>query len=99
MLYCPDGLVPERCASKPGARFISDTDGKLIGTNATPAGTYVHPGGNAETDILQDSSQYNKIRGEDHGTTHTHPIDRNTGPTELSTPNEAKIHTDRLPKR
>lgn len=41
----------------------------------------------------------NKIRGEDHGTTHTHPIDRNTGPTELSTPNEAKIHTDRLPKR
>ena len=65
-------------ASKSGARFIGDVDGKLIDTHATPKGTYVQPNG-AETDVLG-REHLNKIGGgkvESLGTSHTHNQGKN----------------------
>ena len=64
--------------AKGWARFIGDTDGKLIDIQATPKGTYVHPNG-AETDVLG-REHFNKIGGgkvESVGTSHTHNKGRN----------------------
>lgn len=61
------------------ARFISDTDGKIIDTHTTPKGSYTHADG-SRTDVLQDKSHYNKTTQENHGTTHTHEPYSNTDP-------------------
>ena len=64
------------------ARFISDVDGKLIDTKATPKGSYIHPDG-TRTDILQDKPHNKKLGGgktENHGTTHTHEKYKNLSP-------------------
>ena len=57
---------------KKGARFVSQPDGKLVDTRATPKGSYIQPGG-GRTDILQ---------GEDHGAglSHTHDPATNVNP-------------------
>ena len=63
-----------------GARFIADTDGKLIDTDATPQGSYTQPDG-SRTDVLQQRDHYNKKTGENHGTSHTHETYSNTNPS------------------
>lgn len=54
-----------------GARFVSDTDKKLIDLQATPKGSYTHPDG-SRTDVLQTKSHFDKRSQSDVGTTHTH---------------------------
>jgi hypothetical protein len=67
-------------AGKSGkARFIGDTDGKLIDTQTTPKGSYNQPDG-SRTDILQDRPHFNKKTKENHGTTHTHIPYKNVDP-------------------
>jgi RHS repeat-associated protein len=73
------GVVDEAGDAKKSARFVSDTDGKVIDTHSTPPGTYRQPDG-TRTDVLQERPHYNKATGEDHGTTHTHERYRNEAP-------------------
>jgi hypothetical protein len=65
--------------AKDGARFIADTDGKIIDTKTTPKGSYTHADG-SRTDVLQDKSHFNKAKQENHGTSHTHEPFKNTDP-------------------
>ena len=65
--------------SKNSARFVGDTDGKIIDTESTPAGSYAHPDG-SRTDILQKKSHFDKKTQTDLGTTHTHEPYSNTLP-------------------
>ncbi|MCU6769428.1 DUF6443 domain-containing protein [Barnesiella propionica] len=53
------------------ARFIGDTDGKIIDTKTTQKGSYTHPDG-SRTDILQDKTHFDKKTQINHGTSHTH---------------------------
>ena len=70
-------------ASKSGARFISDVDGKIIDTHSTPKGSYLQPDG-SRTDVLQDKPHTRKMgkgKLENHGTTHTHEAYENIMPS------------------
>ena len=63
------------------ARFVGDVDGKIIDTQTTTQGTYIHPNG-AETDVLG-REHFNKIGGgkvESVGTSHTHNQGKNVAP-------------------
>lgn len=68
--------VAKETAESKGARFVGDTDGKLIDTKSTSKGSYTQPDG-SRTDVLQDKSHYNKSTKENHGTTHTHETYKN----------------------
>jgi hypothetical protein len=68
--------VAKETTESKGARFVGDTDGKLIDTKSTSKGSYTQPDG-SRTDVLQDKSHYNKSTKENHGTTHTHETYKN----------------------
>ncbi len=59
-----------------GARFIGDTDGKIIDTHTTPKGSYKQPDG-SRTDVLQKRSHFDKSTKQNHGTSHTHETYKN----------------------
>ena len=95
------------------ARFIGDTDGKLIDTMATSKGSYIHPNG-TRTDVLQNKPHTRKLGGgksENHGTTHTHEKYKNVLPngnikegidgnkTHVPTYNEVKQIENNIAKR
>ncbi len=62
-----------------GARFVGDTDGKVIDTKTTPKGSYDQPDG-TRTDVLQQKSHYDKNTKQNHGTSHTHEKYKNVDP-------------------
>ncbi len=68
----PPGAAAAKSVAAPKARFISQPDGTLVDTRATPKGSYQQPNG-ARTDILQ---------AEDHGAglSHTHDLKMNVNP-------------------